>query len=189
MKRFVFATALAVAAAAHSPVFADEILDAIQQALDAYEQGNRAQAKQQLDYAGVLIGQEQAQQLASFLPEALDGWEAGEAEANAAGAAVMGGGISARRTYEKDGNDVQVSIVGDSPMMQMAMMMMNPAMAAASGGQVTMIGGQQAVITADGQINFAIANRWFVTVEGSAPLDDKRAFAAGINFSGLQSFN
>ena len=59
---------------------ADDILDAIDQARKAYQDGDLANAKQSLDLASQLIGQKNAEAFAALLPEALPGWTAEKAE-------------------------------------------------------------------------------------------------------------
>lgn len=122
-------------AAAFPALAADDILDAIDQARKAYQSGDMANAKQQLDVASQMIGQKNAESFVKLLPAALPGWKAEEAQAQVIGAAMFGGASAASRRYSNaKGNSVEVSITGDSAMlMQFATLLNNPALAGAMG--------------------------------------------------------
>ncbi len=68
--------AAAFVAAAPVFAFADDITDAIEQARKAYQGGDLAGAKQNLDLASQLIGQKNAEGFAALLPAPLSGWKA-----------------------------------------------------------------------------------------------------------------
>ena len=103
--------------------------------------------------------------------------------------AMFGGGMTAQRTYEKDGKNVEVTIIADSPMMaSVGAMLQNPQMVAMSGGKIVKVGSQMAMETQDGQIQLLVANRFYITVSGSADEADKLAYANAINMDGLASF-
>lgn len=57
---------------------ADDILDAIEAGRKAYQAGDLATAKQQLDTASQLVGQKNAETFVSLLPAPLPGWTAEE---------------------------------------------------------------------------------------------------------------
>ncbi|MBI1239315.1 MAG: hypothetical protein GC199_08220 [Alphaproteobacteria bacterium] len=184
------ASALALALLISSaPVLADDIDDAIARGQTAYSEGRLADAKRELDTAVALIGQKNAANLQTFLPQPLDGWTANEGEATSMPSAMFGGGLSAERSYEKDGQTVDIQVLGDSPMMAAMMMMFgNPQMAAMSGSTPKMIAGQQALVNQQGEVQFLVANRFMVTVSGTAEMPDKEAYAAAIDFAGLSAF-
>src|SRR6202142_2428857 len=125
--------AIFLALAAMPALAVDDILDAIEAARKAYQAGDMAGAKQSLDLASQLIGQKNAESFVALLPAPLPGWKAEEAQANAIGAAMFGGGSNASRTYTNGrGQNVEVSITGDSAiLMQFAPMLTNPALAGA----------------------------------------------------------
>ncbi len=180
---------LAVAAgviALAAPALADDVTDSIAEGLEAYEAGDMTAAKQALDYASQLIAQKNAEGLSGLLPEPLSGWDAEDADTQAMGAAMFGGGIQASRTYRKDGETVEVQIVGDSPLLAQWMpMLANPAMAGAMGKMVR-IGKVRAIQGNDGQITMVVANRFLVTVGGSAEVADKMAYAQAIDLAALE---
>lgn len=169
-----------------APVVADEVTDSINEALSAYEKQDFSAAKQALDYASTLLAQKNAEGLGALLPPALSGWEAEDSESNAAGMAMFGGGIHAGRKYTKGDVDVDLQIVGDSPLLGTWMpMLANPSMAAAM-GKVTKVGKHRALQTNDGQVILVVNNRFLVTIDGSGSVEDKMAYAQAIDFAKLE---
>ena len=73
-----------------SPVFADDITEAMDQARKAYQSGDLTNAKQSLDLASQLIGQKNAEGFVALLPAPLSGWTGEKAEASAIGASSFG---------------------------------------------------------------------------------------------------
>ena len=172
--------------AAALPVFAaDDILDAIDQARKAYQSGDMAAAKQSLDMASQLVGQKNAEAFAALLPAALPGWKAEKVETASVGVAMFGASSASRRYTGPDGHDVQVRITGDSAMvMQFAQLLLNPAIAGAM-GKLIRIGDQRAIQTNEGTVNLVVANKFLVTVEGSASADAKLAYAQAVDYAKL----
>jgi hypothetical protein len=169
--------------------FGDDVTDAINDALQNYKDKNYSEAMNNLNYASQLIGQKKGGDLQSFLPSPLSGWEASEASSQAMGAAIMGGGVTAKREYTKGDASVTVQIVTDSPMLQGVLMMFgNPMMAGADGGKLEKIAGEKAIVKysakdKNGDIKLAIAHRFLVTVEGDGvSLDDLKAYAGKIEY-------
>ena len=110
----------------------------------------------------------------------------------AMGAAMLGGGVSAERRYNKDAASVTIQIIADSSMLQDIMMMFsNPMLAGADGGKMEKIAGEKAIVNykeqqKNGKINLVIANRFLVTVEGDgASLADLKAYTAKIDYKKL----
>ena len=143
---FVRILVAVIAVFAALPAFAaDDILDAMDQARKAYQAGDMANAKQQLDLASQLIGQKNAEGFVKLLPEPLPGWTAEKAQTQAIGAVMFGGASSASRSYSNaKGDHVDISITGDSAMlMQFATLLNNPALAGAM-GKLVKVGGLRA---------------------------------------------
>lgn len=192
MKRHILLTILLLL----SPtlLFADEVEEAIKQATELYKGGNSQQAVTQLEYAAQLIREQRGNSLKQFLPEALKGWEAEDAEAQTAGAAMFGGGTSVSREYFK-GEDVSVTITitTDSPMLQSVLMMFsNPMIFQSQGAKLKMIKGQQVIFNDDGAMT-VVNNAYLVQVEKSGlesgGIDpDVLAYVEAINFAGIISF-
>ncbi len=184
--RFIIAALVLLAA----PVWADDVTDAIDQARDLYDDGQTQAAITQLEFAAQLIRQARGTGLQAFLPDALDDWTAEAPQSQSAGAAMFGGGTTVSRSYTKGGNNVEISIITDSPLLQSMMMMFsNPAMLAAQGGQLQMIQGQQAVLQANnGGVMMVLNNTYLIQVQGNATDADYLAYANAIDIAGLLAF-
>ena len=165
---------------------ADDILDAIDQARKAYQSGDMTTAKQSLDLASQLIAQKNAEGFAKMLPEPLAGWKAEKAQANAVGVAIFGGVSAATRNYTNaKGDNVEVSISGDSALlMQFGPLLNNPAMAAAM-GKLIRVGSQRAIQNPDGDVIMVVANKFLINVQGSADAASKLAYAQAVDIAGL----
>ena len=147
-----------------------EVLQAVDAASKHYEAGELSQAIAQLDYASTLIRQEKGEQVKLAFPAAPAGWQAEDAEADVAGAAMFGGGISASRNYYNDEQRIEMQLMMDSPMLQaFSMMLSNPSMIAMSGGKLTKIQGLQAVQKLEGdqlEIQFLSPTGAMITLNG-----------------------
>lgn len=185
MRTFAFTAALMLAT---SPALADPIHDTIAKALAAYDHRDMRTAKQQLDIASQQLAERNAQLLATVLPRPYAGWTADKPEIVGIGN-ILGGAISAKRSYHNGNNTVTVTIMGDSPMLSAFMALIsNPQIAMMSGNKVVNIGNNQALITPQGEIQMAFGNRWYITVEGNAPVNQKQAYLTAVNFNALQQF-
>lgn len=171
-----------------APAVADEIEDSIKLALESYQAGDVANAKSELDYAAQLLTQKQSEALVSFLPAPFAGWTQEEVENASIGAAMFGGGLTAIADYVRDGENVEIQLMADSPLMATMMSMFaNPAMVGAT-GKLKRVNGQKMIETHDGELQALIHNRFMVQVSGSASIEDKEAYFAAIDFSALESF-
>ena len=180
---------LVVLAMAISPAHADEVTDAIDEAIAAYEEGDLSYAQESLTFASQLIAQMKTATLADLLPDALDGWEASEAESETMGAAMFGGGSTVSKVYTKGDKVVSIQYIADSPLLaQMAVMFANPAMATAGGGKLLRIGRQKAMVDQEGTIQFLVDNRIMVEISGDAAEDDKMTYAKSIDLKELKSY-
>ena len=172
----IFLASMAIPALA-----ADDILDAIEAARNAYQAGDMAGAKQSLDLASQLVGQKNAENFAALLPAALPGWKAEKVEATSVGVTVFGVTSASRRYTGSDGLDVQVRITGNSALvLHFARLFMNPTIAGAM-GKLIRIGDQHALQTNEGSINMIVADKFLVTVEGSADEASKLAYAKAVD--------
>jgi hypothetical protein len=183
MRRFAIALALLLVSA---PAFADAISDNIAAALKAYQAGDMRTAKQRLDMASQQIAQRNAQLLGTILPRPYKGWTAEKPEVVGMGN-LLGGMITAKRTYRSpDGRHVTLTIVGDSPMLAAFLgLIQNPQVVMMSGNKVVTIGGNQAMIAQNGDIQMAVGTRWLITADGSAPPSHKQGYVAAVNFRAL----
>lgn len=166
---------------------ADDIKEALEEALKAYNQGDMSGTKENLGYATQLLNEKSADALTKALPAPLPGWEADEAQSSSAGAALFGGGLQASRTYNKDDHYIEVEIVGDSPMLsQMMVVMTNPALAGSMGKSVR-IGKQRGIQDEKGKLMLIVNNRFMVSVEGDAAQADKQAYAEAVKLDVLNN--
>lgn len=173
---------------------ADEVEDAVKEGLEYYQDGDYSSAAGSLDYAAQLVRQKKGGELEALLPDALEGWTAEAASSEGAGAAMLGGAVTARRSYARDDDRVNIQIVTDSPMLQgMMMLFTNPSFATADGGKLERIGGQKAIVKYDatnrqGDISVVVANRFLVTVEGSGvERTELVGYAAAVDYKTLSA--
>lgn len=176
---------LAVLGLLSVPAVADDITEAIDQARKAYQSGDLTNAKQSLDLASQLIGQKNAESFAALLPNPLPGWKAEKAQTTAVGAVAFGASVASRSYSNAKGDHVDVQITGDSAMvMQFASLLSNPQFAGAM-GKLVRVGSQRAIQTADGDVNMVIANKFLITVQGSADAAAKLAYAQAVDVAKL----
>lgn len=182
----VVSGAVLVAALSLPALAADDILDAIDAARKSYQANDLANAKQSLDVASQLIAQKNAEAFSALLPAPLAGWKAEKAQATAVGAAMFGGASAATRTYTNaKGDNVEVSITGDSAMiMQFGPMLNNPALAGAM-GKLIKVGDLRGIQTNEGDILLLVANKILVHVQGSADAAAKLSYAQAIDVAKL----
>lgn len=178
---------------------ADEVADQIKEGLQLYEQGSYSEAVSALNFAVGQIQQKQAASLKEVFPPPLPGWQAEESKGEFAGAAFMGGGVSASRRYYVEGTDksVDIEIVTDSPLLQSMMMFLsNPAFSASQPGtKLVKIQGHKAVQKflaqdREGDISIVIGSRMLVSVKGQGieNLDDLLAYANVIDYGTLEKY-
>jgi hypothetical protein len=186
MRFLQLALAAALFTAAALPVrAADDILDAIDQGRKAYQAGDLSNAKQQLDLASQLIGQKNAEGFAKLLPEPLPGWKAEKAQTQAIGSTLVGASNATRTYTNAKGDNLEISITGDSAMiMQFGPMMANPAIAA-SMGKLIRIGNQRGVQTQNGDVMILVGGKFLVHVQGSADAASKLAYAQAVDIAKL----
>ncbi len=173
-----------------SLALADEVTDQIQEGLKAYEKGDLDTAAIALDSATSLIREMQAGDLSKVLPEPLPGWTAEEAETNTAGAA-FGAGMEASRAYRKDDEQVNISITGNSPLLQaMSMMFTNPAMMGGDSKMVVIDGRKVIQDKQEHSLQTMVNNNFLVAVEGDDLTADEsvKAYFQAIDFEALEQF-
>jgi hypothetical protein len=191
----VIASVMGILLFSHGAVFADEITDSIEEAMEYYKESNYVEAANSLDYASQLIRQKRSGQLEALLPEPLAGWSAEDVKSKAAGPGYLGGMISAKRNYKKDRSSVTIEIITDSPALQsMVMVFSNPAYASADGGKLTKIKRQKAIIKyhsskKDGEINIVVAKQYLVSIKGRNINENELVdYASAIDYNKLKKF-
>lgn len=171
---------------------ADDIKEAIEDGMKAYDEGDYKEAATSLEIAVQMIREMRGGNMTQLLPEPLDGWTADEASSETMGAAMFGGGTTLERNYSKDNSEVTISIVGDSPMIQsMGMLFNNPMLASGSGMKFKKINGERVLVEFEdgddsGEITAFLNGKWLVTISGDGvTLDDLIAYAELVPFEKL----
>jgi hypothetical protein len=160
---------------------ADDIGDAINDAQTHYKAGEMSAAKQSLDLASQLIAQQTADALTAALPKALAGWKAGDPDTTASGGFGFAITQATNNYTNAKGDEVQVAISADSPLLsQLVSAMSNPQLAGLMGKLVT-VGSTRAIQTKDGEVNMLVANRFVIDVTGGGTADDKLNYAKGVD--------
>lgn len=180
-------TAALLAAALALPAAADDVTDAISNALAAYEEGDVQYAIEELTFAMQLLNEMKAADLVSFLPEPLDGWTR-EIDADMpAGLGMMGGGVGAAAEYSRGSDSFTISLMADNPMVAaMAGMLGNTALMTAGGGKMVRVG-REKFVDQDGEITGLIGNRVLVQASGDDP-DAMLAHLEEMDFRALAGF-
>ena len=178
------------------PACADEILDSINEAIEAYKEKEYAEAAESLDYAKQLIQQMRSENIMKFLPEALPGWESKTAETQSMG--MLGGMSGVQKEYWKaaEGDQrrkrITINIMADSPIMQGMMAMFNPAYAGAQGGKLQKIKRNKAIVKYDpdsrsGEANVLVNKSYIVSIKGnSVDKKDLMDYAEAVDYKGLK---
>ena len=110
-------------------VSADEVEDQIKLGLEAYQAKEYKVAIDELNYAVAQLQEKLNAENASLLPEPLAGWTASEVENTSGAMAMMGGGTHMSRTYQRDSESIEITIMSSSPMVAgMLAMINNPMM-------------------------------------------------------------
>jgi hypothetical protein len=176
-------------------VWADEVSDSVEEAMEYYKEGDFVEAANSLDYASQLIRQKRSSNLEVFLPDPLSDWTAEDIKSQAGGTGILGGMISVKRTYRKDQGSITVEIIVDSPGIQSIIMVLsNPAYASADGGKLTKIKKQNAIIKyrpsgKNGEINIVVAKKYLVNIEGrNVSENDLVDYASAIDYHKLKKF-
>jgi hypothetical protein len=178
------------------PVCADEILDSINEAIEAYNEKEYAEASESLDYAKQLILQMRSENIMKVLPEPLPGWESKTAQTQSMG--MLGGMAGVEKEYFKPGTGDQgrkritINIMAESPMMQGMMAMFNPAYAGAQGGKLQKIKRNKAIVkynpdSRSGEANVLVKKNYIVSIKGnSVDKKDLLDYAEAVDYKGLK---
>ena len=182
MKHWFVAAAIGVISA--GPLWADDISDALQSAMDAYEDGDTQYALEELEYAKQLLMAMKTDALVEFLPAAPDGWTRAVKTDMNAGLAMMGGGTGAEATYEGEGQRITVTIMADNPMVSgMAGMIAN---AAILGAKIERVGREKFMVQ-KGEINGLVDKRILVKATGGE-VATMLMLLETMDFRGLKKF-
>ena len=117
----------------NTSVYADDISDQITAGLEAYNEQDYKTALEELKFVTAQIQQLNQDEMQKLLPQPLEGWteKEGNNRDNQVAMSMMGGGTTMSKQFQRDRENVKVSVMANSPMMQMmTMMLKNPAMMA-----------------------------------------------------------
>jgi hypothetical protein len=193
---FILPVLLIVVSWGAIPACADEILEAMTEAIEAYKEKEYGEAAESLDYAKQLIQQLRSENIMKFLPEPLPGWESKTAQTQSMG--MLGGMSGVEKKYSKPGTgdqgrkSITINIMADSPMMQGMMAMFNPAYAGAQGGKLQKIKRNKAMVKYDpdsrrGEANVMVDKSYIVSIKGnSIDKEDLMNYAEAIDYKGLK---
>ena len=163
---------------------ADDIREALESAMQAYEDGDTQYALEELEFAKQLLQAMKTDELVQFLPDAPDGWSREVNTEMNAGLAFMGGGSGAEATYDGDGQSITITMMADNPMVAgMAGMIGN---AGLMGAQVERLGRQKFMIM-EGEISGLVDNRILIQASGG-DVDDMLELLETMDFRALGKF-
>ncbi|MEO1346268.1 MAG: hypothetical protein AAFV74_19175, partial [Pseudomonadota bacterium] len=163
---------------------ADDITEALESAIQAYEDGDTQYALEELEFAKQLLQAMKTDELVQFLPDAPDGWSREVNTEMNAGLAFMGGGSGAEATYDGDGQSITITMMADNPMVAgMAGMIGN---AGLMGAQVERLGRQKFMIM-EGEISGLVDNRILIQASGG-DVDDMLELLETMDFRALGKF-
>ncbi|MGA0543356.1 hypothetical protein [Neotabrizicola sp. VNH66] len=183
------AVALLLCLALPAPALADEVSDALSEALAAYEAGDLNTTSARMITAQKALQTQLTAKLAAFLPAAPEGWTLSQNTDTVDGMAMMGmAGVLIEGVYaDAAGNSFTLTLTADSPLvLSMAGILGNPQMMAMM-GKVTKVGGLD-MLDQEGSLSALIANRVLVQAQGM----DSAAMVpvlAAIDFDALATFD
>lgn len=156
--------------------WADEILDEIDAAIQAYKEQDYRGALEGLRFATAKIQKRLDEAHRKLLPEPLPGWSADPPEVQSAAMALMGGGTTLKRAYSKDGATVEIEIVANSPMIaMMSAALQNPALLAGDGAEpyrFKRLRGIRKVQGEETEISLLMGGQVLITLRGRGLPDD-----------------
>lgn len=179
---------LLIAATTPYSARADDITDQINEALAAYSRKDTQTAIVGLEAALNLLRQSRADTYGALLPAAPAGWTADTVETVSVGAALAGGGVGASRKYHKGGDEVTVSILADSPLLQAMTALAASPIAALGGIRTEIVNGRRAIyIKDDGAFTTIVGDRILVRVEGrDQPEAVLKQFMTAVDFPAIE---
>ena len=161
--RLTAAVLTLAATIAAAPAGADEVTDALQGAIDAYQTGDVGYALDELEYAKQLMSAMKTEELVAFLPPAPEGWTRAVNTQMNASLAMMGGGTGAEAEYSGPGARFTVTLMADNPMVGAMAGMLGSA--AALGARIERVGRQKFMVQ-DSEITGLVDSRILVKAAG-----------------------
>ncbi len=174
----------------------DQVIQAVNEGIQKYNEQKYGEAAGQFEYAAQLAKQKKGEQIKDFVQsiEPIEGWVGNQATSQAMAGGFMGGGVNVDREFTKDSSRMNLTILSDSPLIQSVIMLFsNPAMAAASGGELSTINGERVVIKFDpnnnsGEVKSVIDGKYLFTLDSRAVTkDDLINQTKNVNFQDLKA--
>lgn len=169
--------------------WADDVTEQLNEAMKAYNDKDLPAAATALDLAATLIRQMSAEIWKTVLPAPLPGWDAEEAETTTAGPAMLGGGTSISRKYNKKNDNIEISLITGSPILQQMGALLGVGLMTSSDMKLSIIDGRKMTYTkSENSYQTMVANKVLVKVEGSKGVEDAplRAYVAAIDFQKIE---
>ncbi len=175
-------------------VLADDVMDWVNEGIEAYKKKEYTEAVTNFEYAAQLIRQMKGEELTAALPAPLKGWDKVNSDSGAAGAAMFGGGTSASARYEKGNASCEISFTTDNPMLSSILMMFtNPMILSSSGKKLIRVGGEKASLEYNdgtGEITVVVDKRVLVMISGyDITEEDLRAYAEAIDYELIEELS
>ena len=189
MKSFaiVFFIAAFAAAFAAAPVEADEVEDSLQLALEAYQAGDIASAREELSYISQVLAQMEAAAFSELLPEAPPGWTRA-VDGNGGGIQAGIGGIATSATYSNDNSQMKLQLMAENQLVASMIGMFGNTAMLGNLGQVKRIKRQTVVIDKRSDLQAIVDKRILVQINGSASIEDKEMLFGSIDLRALRNF-
>lgn len=145
-----------------SAALADDVTEVVEDAMQAYGDGDIKAAVSDLKFAIELLNQMASAGLEQYLPEPQDGWTMEIDRESGAGMAMMGGGTFAGGVYiNDDGEQFTIQILAGGPLVAS----MGAMLGLASQGKLVRIQRQKFSI-GDDEITGMVGDNVMITVEG-----------------------
>lgn len=172
-----------------SSLAADDVSDAINDALKAYSSKDELRTSDSLNRALSLLNARKARELDAVLPKPFEGWSVENAARLASAAQRLFGGAGTAKKYHKGDTTITLHVVGGSSMADRFKALVSDGKAAQSvGGELVGIGGHKAMSTynpdsRNGEINVVVGERYFISVSGTRVNKiDLLAYAKAIDY-------
>jgi hypothetical protein len=184
---------LAVLLCLHTFTRADEVEDAINNALKLYKEGKAGEAASALEGATKSIRAKQGGGASAALPDKIGNWRGGEMDSTSL--AQAGGGNTIKRDYRKgdskkgDLKKATITIAADASLLgKAADLLANPALAGLLGIKSVKVGDKTAILEAKkGLLQMTVNDRHMIMVQGKKISEDELIeLASGVKLDALK---
>lgn len=176
-----------VAAFAAAPAAADEVEESLQLALEAYQAGDIASAREELSYISQVLAQMEAAAFSELLPEAPPGWTRA-VDGSGGGIQAGIGGIATSATYSNDSSQMKLQMMAENQIVASMIGMFGNTAMLSNLGQVKRIKRQTVVIGKRSDLQAIVDKRILVQINGSSSIEDKEMLFGSIDLRALRNF-